>query len=325
MKVLVTGASGFIGREIVSELSLFSLLNYEIIKVSSRKSKTEGFYRINISDEKDVKSLEKIGKVDVVIHSAGLAHQFGKTSREQFFEVNTKGTENICNLAVNLKAEHFIQISSVSVYGNSAGKKTGTDESFECRPEGFYATSKFEAEKIARKICEENKIPLTILRPATVIGEGDFGNVSRLIEAIDKKRFIWIGKGENSKSLIYKKDVAKACLAVLDKKTEKTEIFNVSAEALKMKEIVSLIAENLGRKMPKIFFPDKVLVKAIKTGLKISKMGKMQNLLNTVEKWIAEDFYTAEKIKTAYNFVPEICAEEALRREVNWYKKTQSD
>ena len=317
MKVLVTGASGFIGSEIIGELSL---LNYQIFKVSSKKSKIEGFYRTQISDKKDVDLLEEIGEIDVIIHTAGLAHQFGKTSREQFFEVNTKGTENICQLAVSLKAEHFIQISSVSVYGNFAGKKQGIDETFECRPKGFYATSKFEAEKIARKICEENKIPLTILRPATVIGEGDFGNVSRLIEAIDNKRFIWIGKGENRKSLIYKKDVAKACLAVLDKKTEKTEVFNVSAEPLKMNEIVSLIAENLGRKVPKIFFPDQVLIKAIKTGLKIRKAGKMQNLLNTVEKWIAEDFYPAEKIKSAYNFVPEISAEEALRREVNWYK-----
>ncbi len=317
MKVLVTGASGFIGREIICELSL---LNYEIIKVAGKKSKAEGFYRINVSDEPDVKSLEKIGKVDVVIHSAGLAHQFGKTRREDFFAVNAQGTENICKLAVKLQTKHFILISSVSVYGNYDDKKTGIDENFECRPQGFYATSKFAAEKIARNICEENKISLTILRPATVIGEGDFGNVSRLIKAIDNKRFIWIGQGENSKSLIYKTDVARACLAVLDKKTGATEVFNVSAEALKMKEIVSIIAENLGRKVPKFFIPVKVLTKAIKTGLKIRQFGKIKNLLNTVEKWSAEDVYRAEKIKAAYNFVPEISAEEALRREVAGYK-----
>lgn len=317
MKVLVTGASGFIGREIVSELSD---LNFEVIKAAGKKSKAKDFYKLNIAEREDLRILEEVGAVDAIIHSAGLAHQFGKTSKEDFFAVNARGTEHVCETAVKLRAKHFILISSVSVYGHTHKKKYGIGENAECRPSGFYAESKLESERVARKVCGENEIPLTILRPSTVIGEGDCGNVARLIRLIDKKRFIWIGKGENSKSLVYKKDVARACAAVMSKKTQETEIFNVSAEPIRMKEIVSLIAENLGRKVPQFYLPDGVLRSFLQAGLKIRNAAKMRNLLETIEKWVAEDVYPADKLKRAYKFAPDVSAAEALRRETDWYK-----
>lgn len=320
MKVLVTGASGFIGREIVSELSGS---NFEVIKAAGSRCREKDFYKINIADSLDVKNLEEIGEVDALIHSAGLAHQFGKTSKEDFFAVNVKGTENICEAAVKLRAKQFILLSSVSVYGNRDDKKQAMVESAECRPAGFYAESKLESEIKAREVCGENKIPLTILRPATVIGEGDSGNVARLIESIDNKRFIWIGKGENSKSLVYKRDVARACAAVLSKNTYETEIFNVSAEPLEMKEIVTLIEENLGRKVPGFYFPEGILRSFLQACLKIGNAGKLRKALETIDKWVAEDVYPADKLREAYNFAPETSAAEALRREVNWYKNNK--
>jgi nucleoside-diphosphate-sugar epimerase len=328
MKILVTGAKGFIGQEIVSELSKS---NFEVFKVGNNKLNNSKFksenykdFSINIADEQAVKSLQEIGEVDVVIHCAGLAHQFGNIGKEDFFTVNVAGTRNICNVANELRAKHFILISSVAVYGKvKNNNKQGIDETFECQPMGDYAESKFEAEKIARQICENNKIPLTILRPATVIGEEDAGNVRRLIEAIDKKRFIWIGKGENLKSLIYKRDVARACLAVLKRKTPNTEILNVSAEALKMKNIVSLIANNLGRKVPKIFIPENILKSIFQIGFKISKVKKLQNFLETVEKWTDEDVYLSNKIKSVYDFTPETSVSEAIALEVDWYKNNR--
>ncbi len=324
MKVLVTGATGFIGQEIVLEL-LKS--NVEVIEVGNRKlndvvdrSEKDNFFKVNIADEKDVKCLQTIGEVDVIIHCAGLAHQFGKTKKEDFYTVNVDGTKNVCNLAKEINAKHLILISSVSVYGKVKNYKQGIDENVECQPFGFYAESKLEAEKVACKICEDNKISLTILRPATVIGEGDAGNVRRLIEAIDKKRFIWIGKGENSKSLIYKGDVVRACLAVLQKNTTKTEVFNVSAEALKINEIVSEIAKNLGKEVPKIFIPEQILKKFLQTGYKISKIKTFNNHLETINKWTAEDVYLSDKIKSVYEFTPKTSVAESIALEVNWYK-----
>jgi hypothetical protein len=72
--------------------------------------------------------------------------------------------------------------------------------------------------------------------------------------------------------------------------------------------------------VPKLFIPEKVLIKSIKTGLKIRKIGTLENILKTVEKWIAEDVYLSEKIKAKYNFAAKVSAHEALKRQVNFNK-----
>lgn len=315
MKVLITGANGFVGREIVAELSA----NCEIIKLAGKSNKSDDYLNIDITNKTEVDSLANLENVDALIHTAGLAHQFGETTQEDFFKVNVVGTENICNLAVKLNVKHFILISSVSVYGKSKNSSQEVDEEVECQPEGFYAESKLESEKVARRVCEDNKIALTILRPATVIGEGDAGNVFRLIEALDKKKFLWIGKGENSKSLIYKKDVARACKSVLQKRTAETEVFNISAEPLTMSEIVSNISENLGKKIPKIYIPANFLIKVLRIGSGMN-FGRLKKILETIEKWVAEDVYISEKIREKYDFSTEVSVKEAIKREVIWYK-----
>ena len=58
---------------------------------------------------------------------------------------------------------------------------------------------------------------LTILRLATLYGEGDPGNVGRLMRKLDRGRFLWIGDGSNRKSLLYKGDAARACMAVAER------------------------------------------------------------------------------------------------------------
>ncbi len=319
MRIVVTGASGFIGREIVSELQR---LNHEVISfVGLNRKNSENLSNIVSADISDFESLSgncEIETAEVVIHSAGLAHQFGKTADEDFLNVNVKGTENVARLAVRLGVKHFILISSVAVYGNS-GNNEAIDETYVCNPKGIYAISKFKAEEIAQQICEENKISLTILRPATVIGENDRGNTARLIEAIDKKRFVWIGKGENRKSLIYKKDVALACLQVLDKKTSATEIFNVTGEALKMNFIVSEIARNLKQKTLPFRISERFLETIFGVNKKSLKIGKVSDLQETVKKWVSDDVFSGDLIQKKYGFHAETKISEALKRQTQFY------
>ncbi len=215
MKVLITGASGFVGRKIAT--GLFAE-NFTITGLA--RSKSDSYFEgdficadISLKDE----LLNKAGKCrfDSVIHCAGLAHQFGRITRENFEKTNVEGTRNILELAYSTQVRHFILISSTAVYG-STGKIF--DEESVCRPETVYAETKLEAENICRKFCSEKGISLTIFRLAPVLGGKGIGNVPRLIEAIYKKRFIWIGKGGNKKTLIYVGDVALACMELLRRK-----------------------------------------------------------------------------------------------------------
>ena len=258
MKILLTGATGFIGQEIISKLVLN---NYQVIgiagksidKLQKKNVETEiKFIKTDITNPAEVEQLVDLKNIDAVIHCAGLAHQFGKVEAGMFEKVNVVGTKNISNLAAKFKIKQFIHISSTAVYGLHKGE---IDETTICRPETVYAKSKLDSEKVCRKICEKNEIPLTILRLAPVLGEKGIGNVPRLIEAINKRRFIWIGDGRNKKSLIYVGDVASACLRLLNSKKNGTEIFNLASEPVEMQKLVSIISKTLRKNVPGLSIP----------------------------------------------------------------------
>ncbi len=325
MKVLVTGATGFIGKEIVSELLEEK---FEVYQIGNSNINSffpqEKFFKIDITNSEDVCELKKLKEMDAVVHSAGLAHQFGNIEKEKFQKTNVEGTKNILELAITLKVKHFVLISSTAVYGTE--KKTGGDlkviaENTACRPQTFYAESKLEAEQTAIKICGQSNINLTIFRLSPVIGEGNAGNVARMVEVIDKKRFVWIGKGENYKSLIYKKDVAKACREILIKKRNGIEIFNLASEPFLMRYFVSGSAKNLNKKIPRFSLSPWFLEKFFWLNEKTLKIKKIEKISQTVEKWLSDDVYSSEKFKREYNFRPETAISEALEKQINWYRK----
>ena len=338
MKILVTGASGLVGGTIVEELLRNSFEVYALVGANSN-SKTNKFgevkkiFKADITEYQNPAAFASLENVDVIIHSAGLAHQFGNQKEKEFWKVNVLGTENVARLAVDLKVKHFILISSVAVYGIKPANleantlaiyKFGITEESVCQPQGFYARSKLESEKAAQNICADNKIALTILRLATVIGEEDRGNVARLIKAIDKKRFFWIGAGENFKSLIYKGDVAKACVKIL-RKTAGNEIFNVTAEPLTMREIVSEIENNLGLKPSRISISAKILRNFFWLNTKILRIKKLEYVEGIVEKWLSDDVFSGEKIRKIYGFQTKTSVKDAIRRQVEHYKKNEKN
>ncbi len=321
MNVMVTGATGLLGKSIVIKLIE---AGHEVVEVGSQRTigqssrfETDEFYSVDISDAKEVRELLIENSIDVFIHSAGLAHQFGDVSLDDFFRINVTGTANACDLAKTLGAKQFILISSVSVYGSS--EKGLVDETFDCKPTGAYAKSKLESEKIAVSFCERNDISLTILRPATVIGEGDPGNVRKLISTIANGRFVWVGRGENLKSLVYKDDVALACLSVLGQKGN--NVFNISAEPVKMKMLVELIERLTGKSALPIVIPTGFALWLTTIGCKIGFKQRSTKLRETIDKWIADDAYSSEKLRKHINFEPQTSIESGITREVEWYLK----
>lgn len=340
MRVLITGATGFVGRAIVEELGK---INLEIIRIGKSAEEKNDFainsfneyYSADISEYENLRQIENIERIDAVVHAAGLAHQFGNTAAAEFESVNVQGTKNILKLAVKLKAEHFILISSTAVYGivQSAGNDYSNiseieiNENTVCRPETVYAESKLKAEKAALEECGKHEIALTILRLAPVIGENNVGNnvgnTARLIKAIDEKKFLWVGTGDNFKALIYKKDVARACAMILINKKKETEIFNLAAEPIKMKDFVKIISDELGKPVPRIKIPSKFLHFIFRLNKRFLGVGKIERSAATIEKWLSNDVYSAKKIRRAYGFEPETTMAAALGKQIESYRQSK--
>jgi len=319
MKVLVTGATGFVGSEILKKLESE---NFEVYG-TSKTGKIDSLPDIIKADVTNFESLKNLSEnfYDAIIHSAGLAHQFGNIEKESFEKVNVDGTKNVAELAVKVKAKQFILISSTAVYGYH---KNAVDEFTECRPDTDYAKSKLEAEKICVEICERNNIKLTIFRLAPVLGEKGIGNVPRLIRAIDKKRFIWIGDGKNKKSLIYVGDIANACFKILKSKKDGTEIFNLSSPPVEMRELVKTISGALNKKVPEFSIPEFFPNLFIKTNEKFIGSKFIEKYSKIFDKWLSDDIYSADKIKNEYGFEPQTPIVDAVKKQCDWYQKQKN-
>jgi UDP-glucose 4-epimerase len=253
--------------------------------------------------------------VTALVHAAGLAHVFGPSAKDPtgFNAVNEVGTSNVVDAAMESGVPHIVLVSSVSVYGGYHGAQC--DETVPCHPQSPYAISKWRGELRATERIAKGRGSLTILRFATIYGEGDHGNVAKLIGALESGRFIWPGSGLNHKSLIYKDDAARACLRALECPVSGTQILNVSAHPATMREIVSAICQALGIPIPHLGIPQALLkiASAMSRGL-----GDPGQLSQQLQKFIRDDIYNGSKFETAFDFCPAISLSEGIRREVEF-------
>jgi nucleoside-diphosphate-sugar epimerase len=311
-QLVVTGASGFLGSEIVG-LARASGWHVRILDRNPRMQ-VEGV-EILLGDIGDSRVLRNACEgASAIVHAAGLAHVFGPGARDsaRFNLVNELGTANVVDAALKEGVSHIILVSSVSVYGDYLG--TRCDETVPCYPKGPYAMSKWKGELRATERMADGRGSLTILRFATIYGEGDRGNVARLIRALESKRFIWSGSGQNQKSLIYKEDAARACLCALDRHESAVGVFNVSAPPSTMREIVTAICEVLGRPVPRLSLPLSVLRTA---GAISRKIGDPWDLDQRLQRFVRDDVYDGSKFEARFGFCPAVSLSEGLRKEVD--------
>jgi nucleoside-diphosphate-sugar epimerase len=197
MKILLTGATGFLGKNIVKELSkensIFSL------------SRSSGVYQVALENE--VPYFEE--KFDLVVHAAGKAHSVPKTEaeRKQFHNVNVIGTENLLKGLEKVGVpEQFVFISSVSVYGQEFGIEINENHKLEAKD--AYGVSKIEAEVLITEWCKKLNVVCTILRLPLLVGKKPPGNLGTMIRGIEKGYYFNIGGGKARKSMVLAEDVA---------------------------------------------------------------------------------------------------------------------
>ena len=321
--VLVTGANGFLGRAILSQLLASSIfVRVTDLSTSCVIASNIVYRKADITKPEELKPV--LENISTVIHVAGLAHIFSPdvNSVEEFRQINEIGTANVASAATEAGVGHFILISSVSVYGPYT--QGMYDENTPCNPVGAYALSKYNAELRAIEIARESGMALTILRLATLYGEGDPGNVGRLIHTLDCGRFLWIGDGSNRKSLLYKGDAARVCIAVAERPASGINIYNVSAPACTMREIVDGIANALGKHPFPVRVPTSLAL-FISRHLSRIPNRRMAGLHQTVKKWLAEDIYDTRRFEEAYGFQTKTSLRDGLKREADWYRSNKRD
>lgn len=315
-RVLVTGATGFLGAAICRQLLTEGISVRAAGHTRCTPINNLNFVPIDVLKPETIRTA--MCGVTHVIHAAGLAHVFHATQDAAFDAVNVGGTANVVNAAADAGVRYFILASSVAVYGGSAKQ---ADECTPCRPETAYALSKRQSEQRAVEIAQRAGMSLAILRFATLYGEGDRGNVARLMRSIDRGRFIWIGDGANRKSLLHQQDAARACSVVLRASNEGINTYNVAAAAYRMRDIVNGIAFALGRRVSRLYVPAPLALNISKTLAAMMRGYRRARALDVmVQKWLADDIYVADKFAHVFDFRPIVDLEIGLRRQVMWYR-----
>ncbi|MBN2570044.1 MAG: NAD-dependent epimerase/dehydratase family protein [Deltaproteobacteria bacterium] len=203
-KILVTGASGFIGTALCSQLAPGNkLIGVDVTKALGKSAYIE-WEQADLSGRNSVAAICEKYSPDVVIHCAGIAHQkIGAVSAATYMRVNSEATENLAKAASKVNPNVvFIFFSSVSVYGEGR-LETGISEYGECRPSSDYAVSKLDAERRLRAIYDEGKLHnLVILRLAPVYDREWSLNLDRRVFAPGKLAYLRFGPGSQRMSAL---------------------------------------------------------------------------------------------------------------------------
>lgn len=316
--ILVTGNLGFIGSYLCERLIA---LGYNIIGLDIRENTDSNIdYRCITGDILDKqKVLDGMQSADMVINLAAKHHDFGISERE-YFEMNEEGTRNLLECAGELGVKSFIFYSTVAVYG---GNISGADETAEIAPETPYGKSKWEAERaVAEWVRGDASRQALILRPTAVFGIGSHGNVHNLIKSINERRFLFIGKGGNIKSIAYVENLVEATVYLMERMKPGMEVYNyVDEPRMTVREMVDIISRYIGVPIPRVKLPLSIAVPISSIFDLLAKVTGYNFPITAqrIRKFCTETYFRAGKIREA-GFVPPVTLEEGFRRTIEWYK-----
>lgn len=237
MKILFTGANGFLGKNVIP-----------LLREKSFEVKTLGTYNADYVYDISQKINAFEEKFNIIFHAAGKAHTIPQTKEEEhlFYDINFGGTKKLCEALENNLPEIFIFISTVAVYGIDFGENI--NENYALDGNTPYAKSKILAEEFLINWCEMHHVKLFILRPPLIAGPNAPGNLGDMVNAIKKGKYFNIAGGKARKSMFWVEDFAEITTKVINKKGG---IYNVcDTEALSFKQISIMISRALYKKTP---------------------------------------------------------------------------
>lgn len=201
--VAVTGANGFVGRELCTELLNNGWHVRAIVRTKAAAA--------SLPDSVESYLLPELNSIDThpgalkgcshIIHLAAKVHDMNCNDIAEFRRVNTMGTQKLVMAAINAGVKKFIYISTIKVNGERTESSpfTAADTA---SPQDPYAISKHEAECILRDLAESSDLDVTIIRPPLVYGSMVKGNLVTLMKWVSKGIFLPFGKIQNSRSLL---------------------------------------------------------------------------------------------------------------------------
>ena len=313
MKILITGATGFIGQHLCKSLGKhdFSLS----VAVRSPINHHQDIKEIDVGNiGPDTDWSAALDSVDIVIHLAACAHQLGSQSSnnpEQFKQINTEGTQKLASQAASHKIKRFIYMSTVKVYGDSTPNNVVLTESSKVGSGcDEYGLSKLNAERELIKISENSEMEFVIIRSPLVYGPGVGANFRSLIQLLETGIPVPFKAIKNQRSMVAIDNLINFIHCCIENKAASNQIFQVSDnDDIKLPRLIRLIRSAMGSSV-RLFTLPFWLIKLMATI--VGKSVELGKLTDSIQLDIS-------KATTLLNWKPVISVDDAITKTMKDY------
>lgn len=328
-RVLITGASGFVGRNLVEEAIKRNFRTYAGVRKTSNRGVISNpfvvFYEMDLSNKnllkkKFIELKDNDQSFDYIIHAAGVT----KTCKKSDFDlVNHQYTRNLVEALVESDSvpKKFIYISSLAAIGPGDEKtQAPLNQYTHPHPISEYGKSKLKAEQYLQSLKD---FPYIILRPTGVYGPGE-KDYYQVYKSINMGLEFYIGSKEQHISFIHVSDLSRLIFDVLKSEIQQKSYFVSDLEEYTSEEFNDLLKKELNKKTLSMVFP-KPLIKSLAfiTEKWACAFGKVPTF-NTEKyyeisskNWLCESLNLVED----FDFIPEYNLDKGVKQTLDWYKK----
>ncbi len=321
MKILVTGADGFIGSHLVEKLSK---LNFDV-KAMTLYNSFNNWGHLEYLDSKVLKEIEifqcdirdplrvaqAVKNCGVIIHLAALvAIPFSYVSPQSYIDTNVLGTLNLLNSCIkNNKIKKFIHTSTSEVYGTA--QQIPINENHILNAQSPYAASKVAADQLVNSFYHSYNIPSVILRPFNTFGPRQSARAiipTIITQILSKKKYINLGQTKSTRDFNYIDDTINGFIAAINNNKIIGETINLgSGYELSIKEIFDIICE----------------IKNIKP--KINNTSERERPhTSEVMRLIADNNKAKKLLKIKYKLSGRSGIKKGLEKTISWFSKTKN-
>ncbi len=303
-KILVTGANGFLGRNLCKKLISS---NIPICPISGNSSTND--YSLDLSSDFDL--TPQLENCHTVIHCAGRAHIRKKRKEEKFLfnKINFEGTKNLAMQAKKAGVKKFILISSAGVMGRISKFPNKISVDDKTHPYDDYTLSKLRGEEALVNACFNSNMAYVILRPPLIYGAHSPGNWKILIKILKLNIPLPLSSTENLRSFIYLGNLINLIEKCLEKEELKNKIFLVSDnDDVSTSKLIELILKYMKKKNRMFKFNKKMIMMFAKL---IGRKETANQLYNNLQLDIT-------KTMNEMDWTPKYSLEEGIELSVNY-------